>query len=81
MEKKSNIGKIIAIVAGVTVGLCAAAFFISKLLQKYFVLKDTEYNDLMEGNDEEVSDVVVDHAEEDAEEAEEKEEDAPAEEE
>lgn len=79
MEKKSNIGKIIAIVAGVTVGLCAAAFFISKLLQKYFVLKDTEYNDLMEGNDEEASDVVVDHADEDAEDKEE--EDAPAEEE
>lgn len=77
MEKKSNLGKIIAIVAGVTVGLCAVAFFISKLLQKYFVLKDTEYNDLMEGNDEEASDIVVDHAEE----AEEKEEDAPAEEE
>lgn len=80
MEKKSNLGKIIAIVAGVTVGLCAVSFFISKLLQKYFVLKDTEYNDLMEGNEEEASDVVVDHAEEDAEEAEEKEEDAPAEE-
>lgn len=79
MEKKSNLGKIIAIVAGVTVGLCAVAFFISKLLQKYFVLKDTEYNDLMEGNDEEASDVVVDHAEEDAEDKEE--EDAPAEEE
>lgn len=79
MEKKSNIGKIIAIVAGVTVGLCAAAFFISKLLQKYFVLKDTEYNDLMEGNDEEASDVVVDHADEDAEDKEE--EDTPAEEE
>lgn len=81
MEKKSNLGKIIAIVAGVTVGLCAVSFFISKLLQKYFVLKDTEYNDLMEGNEEEASDVVVDHAEEDAEEAEAKEEDAPAEEE
>ena len=71
MEKKPNYAKIIAIIVGVVVGVCAAAFFLSKLIQKYFVLKDTEYNDLMQGDDDESSDVVVDHAEEEADEPEE----------
>lgn len=61
-NKKPNYGKIIAVVVGVIIGLTAAAFFVSKLLQKYFVLKDTEYDDLMEGNEDEASDIVLDHA-------------------
>lgn len=79
MEKKSNYGKIIVAVIGAAVGIAALAFFVSKLLQKYFVLKDAEYDDLMEGDDE-AGELIVDHADEEEDEEASEEEDESAEE-